>query len=249
MPAPVEIDDDPDLLLRLAELGLLAESLPSSTHGAWRLQLFEGRVALAPVEPEGSLRGAQPLFVAFSEGSMGFRLARAEHEAVVKAVRGKKRNIHTVIDGTAGMGRDAFILAAVGFEVTMVESSPWVHALLADGLDRLSADGGHDELAARLTLHFGTAEQVLPGLAADLVYLDPMFPPTESSQKTGKEMQVLHEVVGPPVGERTLLDAALQVARFKVVVKRPRRAPPLAGVRPASELPRKTSRFDVYPVP
>jgi 16S rRNA (guanine1516-N2)-methyltransferase len=45
-----------------------------------------------------------------------------------------------VIDGTAGLGKDAFVLAGLGCKVTLVERHPVVVALLADGLARAWQD-------------------------------------------------------------------------------------------------------------
>ena len=57
-------------------------------------------------------------------------------EAVAKAVGIKKEYLPDVIDATAGLGRDAFVLAALGCHVRMLERHPVVAALLDDGLQR-----------------------------------------------------------------------------------------------------------------
>ncbi len=249
MPAAVTLDATDELLERLSTLGIDPARLPAVGDDApWKLTLTDGHLSLAPHRLTGDLSDATPIWVAFDAGRMGFRLARADHEAVVKAVRGKKKNIHHVIDGTAGLGRDAFLLAAAGMTVDMVEANPWVHALLADGLAGLQDSGEFGDVGARLTLHFGATQDFLAEHTADAVYLDPMFPLRDVSQKVGKDMQVFHQVVGEPLDEAGLMDAALQAARHKVVVKRPIRAPELDGRKPASQVRKKKMRFDVYPV-
>ncbi|WP_457998882.1 class I SAM-dependent methyltransferase, partial [Klebsiella michiganensis] len=61
-------------------------------------------------------------------------------EAVAKAVGIKGDYLPDVVDATAGLGRDAFVLASVGCRVRMLERNPVVAALLDDGLARGYAD-------------------------------------------------------------------------------------------------------------
>jgi 16S rRNA (guanine1516-N2)-methyltransferase len=44
-----------------------------------------------------------------------------------------------------------------------------------------------------------------------------------------------------------LLGVALALATHRVVVKRPRKAPAIAGTQPGYALEGKSSRFDIYP--
>ena len=53
---------------------------------------------------------------------------------LAKAVGLKKGACPDVIDCTAGLGRDAFVLASLGCRVVMLERVTVVHALLNDGL-------------------------------------------------------------------------------------------------------------------
>ena len=68
-----------------------------------------------------------------------------------------------IIDATAGLGRDAFLLASLGATVTMIERSADMHALLLDGMARaLDAGGVTAEIISRMTLIHGDAIQLLP---------------------------------------------------------------------------------------
>ena len=80
------------------------------------------------------------------------------------------------------------------------------------------------------------------------VYLDPMFPARGKSAAVKQDLQWLQRLCPYPDDdeERGLLDLALSLAARKVVIKRPRRAPPLAGRAPHHVLEGKTVRFDVY---
>lgn len=41
-----------------------------------------------------------------------------------------------VLDATAGLGKDAFVLASLGCEMSLIERQPLIGALLEDGLAR-----------------------------------------------------------------------------------------------------------------
>ncbi|TBL57379.1 16S rRNA (guanine(1516)-N(2))-methyltransferase, partial [Klebsiella oxytoca] len=86
------------------------------------------------------------IYVDFVAGTMAHRrkFGGGRGEAVAKAVGIKKDYLPDVVDATAGLGRDAFVLASIGCNVRMVERHPVVAALLEDGLKRayLDADIG-----------------------------------------------------------------------------------------------------------
>lgn len=164
-----------------------------------------------------------------------------------------------LVDATAGLGRDAFLLAVCGADVTLLERQPVLALLLAGALDALA--GAHPDIARRLHLRQEDAVGYLQSLADSppearpaVVYCDPMFPPRGKSAAVGGEMQVLHRLVGETPDAGALFAAALGAATRRVVVKRPLRAAPLAAVgrehiRPSYALEGRASRFDVYLVP
>ena len=196
-------------------------------------------------------RGGGPIAVDFGSGQMRYRRRGGHNEILGRAVGvGKRQHLH-VVDATAGLGRDGFVLADSGCRVTLLERHPVVHALLADGLERArcSRDAWLAEVAARLALveqdGINWLRECEP--SPDVVYLDPMFPERKKSALVKKEMRVFQLLVGddPDAGE--LLGRARQLARYRVVVKRPARAPELAGQKPGFTLSGKSVRFDVYP--
>jgi len=79
-----------------------------------------------------------------------------------------------------------------------------------------------------------------------LIYVDPMFPHTDKSALVKKEMRVFRDVVGDDQDSAALLNAALQRAEYRVVVKRPRKAPAIVGQAPSYQLNGKSSRYDIY---
>jgi 16S rRNA (guanine1516-N2)-methyltransferase len=190
------------------------------------------------------------LTIDFVGGAVGhrFRSSGGKGQALHKAAGFTKGNIPTIIDATAGLGRDAFLLASMGAQVTLLERSPEIHALLQDALRR-AAEAGPDYAAiiARMTLIHGDAKHLLPGMQADVVVVDPMHPPRKNSALVKKEMRVLRQLVGPDPDSFELMQAALACARKRVVLKWPLRADPMPGLpRPSHQIMGKTTRYDVF---
>nr|WP_244989125.1 16S rRNA (guanine(1516)-N(2))-methyltransferase RsmJ [Pantoea cypripedii] len=192
------------------------------------------------------------IFVDFVSGAMAHRrrFGGGRGEAVAKAVGIKGDYLPDVVDATAGLGRDAFVLAALGCRVRMLERHPVVAALLEDGLRR-----GYDDpeiggwLRERLTLLHVVSQQALSEItpAPDVVYLDPMYPHRQKSAMVKKEMRVFQSLVGADEDADALLEPARRLAKKRIVVKRPDYAPPLAGVVTQSAVVTKSHRFDIYP--
>lgn len=205
-------------------------------------------------------RQSGPICVDFVAGATA-RRALGGAELIVKAVRGRSKQPLTILDATAGLGRDSFVLASRGFYVTAVERNPIVAALLADGLARAAtALDAVADIAARITLQRGETIDYLANLTAadrpDVIYLDPMFPPSQKSALVKKEMRLFQQLLHQPVSEQQcdaeqaaateLLQAARRSARVRVVVKRPAKALPLAALEPDYALSGKAVRFDIY---
>jgi 16S rRNA (guanine1516-N2)-methyltransferase len=197
-------------------------------------------------------RKAAPLCVDFLGGRQGYRLAadRVRHERLIKALGKVVDAPARVCDLTAGLGRDSALMAQAGFQVLMVERQPILHALLADGLARATGT----PLASHLTLlPLADARDLAAVLEGPFhaVFLDPMFPPRDKSAAVKQDLRWLQQLCPYPdeVEEQALLAMARSLDARKVVVKRPRRAPPLAAVVASHSLEGKTVRFDVYTSP
>lgn len=183
----------------------------------------------------------------FREMLPRLRPDRLGRELLVKAVRVRGVEEIRVFDATAGLGEDSLLLAAAGFSVTMCESDPVIAALLADGLRRAVDDPVLSGVVGRMSLVEGDSIEILPSLteAPDVVYLDPMFPARTKSAAVKKKFQLLHRLESPCADEASLMDAALAARPRKIVVKRPIKAPVLAGVRPSHSISGKAVRYDV----
>lgn len=194
----------------------------------------------------------KPLKVDFTAKALLWRLSKGGglQQPVARAVGLKSGWRPTVLDATAGLGMDAFILASLGCTVEMVERSPIVAALLADGLNRARLDERIAPIAERLSLRAGVdsitvlRDKECP--AVDVVFLDPMYPDTGRTAMPKKELLFLRRAVGDDIDAAALLAAALECAGKRVVVKRPRLAPVIAGLPPSFSQAGKSSRFDIY---
>ncbi|WP_088329673.1 class I SAM-dependent methyltransferase [Lacimicrobium sp. SS2-24] len=190
--------------------------------------------------------------VDFAAGAMNWRRHHGggKSEAVAKAVGIKGAKRPSVLDATAGLGRDAFVLASLGCHLTLLERSAVVAALLEDGLNRAATDPELcNWLPQRVRLLNTSAVSTMAdwqGQAPEVVYLDPMFPHRKKSALVKKEMRLFQQLLGPDEDADALLQPALQLAQKRVVVKRPAGAPWLNEMKPHIEMTGRANRFDIY---
>lgn len=189
-----------------------------------------------------------PVYVDFGAGATGRRGRQASirDEALARAAGLGRGWRPEIVDATAGLGRDSFILAALGCRVHAWERHPLIAALLRDGLDRAAREPALQATVARITLRQGDSSELLAGMQADVVLVDPMHPPRSKSAAVKKEMQILQHLLGQDENAPGLLASALSAARDRVVVKRPRHALPLTGPEPMHSVTGKSTRFDIY---
>ncbi|MBF0427539.1 MAG: class I SAM-dependent methyltransferase [Magnetococcales bacterium] len=191
---------------------------------------------------------SQPAYVDFSTIIARLRRQEGLKQPLARAA-GLKNGIRpNILDATPGLGRDAFVLAALGSVITMVERSRVTFALLADGMRRASEAGLPE--AGRMTLCQGDSVDFMAKIETnqrpDVIYLDPMHPERTKSALVKKEMRLLREVVGDDPDGDSLLKTALALATQRVVVKRPRLGAPLAGMTPHAVVTGKSVRYDLY---
>lgn len=216
---------DADFALQLGGEGLQFVELGPQAPGAVRVDFVEGAVA------------HRRLF----GGGTGQMIAKAV--GVQPGVRPQ------VLDATAGLGRDAFVLASLGCSMTLIERQPLIAALLEDGLARARQSAEVAPIAAQMRLLQGNAIELLSAWtdeAPQVIYLDPMFPHRDKSALVKKEMRLFRPLVGDDLDAPALLAAALALASHRVVVKRPRKAPCIEGIKPSYVLEGKSSRYDIY---
>lgn len=172
---------------------------------------------------------------------------RLLHEMLVKATKTDIEN-PIAIDATAGMGEDAFLIAANGYDVTLHEQNPVIALLLKDAIRRAKRQPALKDIVNRMHVVEGDSVDILSNRLdpVDLIYLDPMFPGRQKSGLIGKKLQLIQKMEAPCSAEDALFDAAIKAGPTKIIVKRPLKAPFLAGRKPNYSLDGKAIRYDCY---
>jgi 16S rRNA (guanine1516-N2)-methyltransferase len=241
--------DNPDMRSHLLCLGeTIPDEIPSfQAETQWMHSSIPFLLAVINGELVLRTRSGQRLSVDFLGGAMGYRARQnVRHELLVRALLGRRKGVlPTVLDATAGLGRDACLMAVLGCQVTCWERHRAVYLILKDGLER--ARRQLSELH-HLTLYFGDVALQQGISSFDVVYLDPMFPVREKSANVKKEMNLFHELVGTDQDVCELFQAVLPLARQKIIIKRPLHAAPVFSTAPTYTIKGKSSRFDVFQV-
>lgn len=191
------------------------------------------------------------LHIDLAGGRQRYRQMRAaqSREDLVRAL-GRLPRGSQVLDATAGLGRDAMVLAAWGFEVVALERHPLLAALLEDAMQRARQDEQLRETIEHIELQPDDAQAWLSRHARvfDAAVFDPMFPPRRKDALVKKEMRVLHCLLGAQADDDAphTLERLLQHVRKCVVVKRPLHAPDIGTLEPAHRVLGRSTRFDVY---
>lgn len=193
---------------------------------------------------------AAELRVDFVKGAVAHRLrfGGGRGQALAKAMGLRAGKTPMIIDATAGLGRDSFLLASLGAQVILIERSDTMHALLADGMERAAREGGEfQDIISRMTLLKGDAKDFLPELSGEAILIDPMHPPRKNSALVKQELRQVREIVGTDDDAVDLVRVALRHARNRVVLKWPAKADPMEGLRACShQICGKTTRYDVF---
>ena len=157
----------------------------------------------------------------------------------------------SLIDATAGLGKDAFVFACLGCPVTLIERSPIIAKLVEDAIQRASddedfrrfIDHGFSLIQSNAIEYFTQLDE---SSRPDVVYLDPMYPERKKSASVKKNMQILQKLLGHDEDTDKLLEAALGCAKKRVVVKRPKGSESLSVHKPDISYQSKKTRYDTY---
>lgn len=192
------------------------------------------------------------IFIDFVAGKNAHRrqFGGGRGQPLAKAIGLKKGATPTIIDATAGFGRDAFVLANLGCRITLVERNLLIATLLEDALARAKGDQDISDVMARMSVINHNAVDYLNNLEdqhqPDVVYMDPMYPSRDKSALVKKDMRLLHQLAGPDNDSEQLLTTARTIALKRVVVKRPKSAPFVGDKKPDTSIESKNTRYDVY---
>ncbi len=189
-----------------------------------------------------------PIVVDFSDKALTHRrlFLRRTRDGLVKAVHKNNQQL-SILDVTAGLGQDSFLLASLGHHVTLLERSPSIAALLKDGLERAKRQVELAPIVDRMHLIHEDSFCYLQQTKTtyDVIFCDPMFPISKKSRAVRKEMRALSQIAGSDLDAAQIVELAKKKAKLKVVVKRPRLALPLSP-NPCYSYIFKACRFDVY---
>lgn len=181
-------------------------------------------------------------------------LSGLSRQPLIRAM-GKSRGL--VVDATAGLGGDAFLVAAAGFEVVAIERSALLAEMLADEVSRVrrSASAPHRTAAGRMQVVHEDSISALADRSPSrewvraqpvAVLMDPMYPQDPSATALpAKPIRVVRAIVGDDPDQGALFDAARACGPGRIVIKRPHSAPPLVP-GPDLEFAGKLARLDVY---
>jgi len=175
------------------------------------------------------------------------RRAAQKNQALLKACNNKKNEIHSIVDLTAGWGKDSFMLASYGQSITLLEQNPLIYNCL-NYLISIAQHDNSDEVYHRLTVANQNSLVYISSKDdkfADCLYMDPMFPAHKSSARPGKDLQIL-QLLTDNLNVEELFELSLEKAKYRVVVKRPIHAKSLCDKKPDIVYKEKTIRFDVY---
>ena len=186
----------------------------------------------------------------FIEGPILHRLkyGKGRGQNLAKAVGFKFNKNRTIIDATAGLGYDAFILASLGANVTLIERSEKIYDLLKTAISEAQLYGGEiSKIVNRMNLLFGDSKDILPNIAPEVVLIDTMYKERKKSALVKSDMRLVREVVGSDSDHVELINVALNNASKRVVIKQPRYAETLDNIKGCShQILGKTIRYDVY---
>ena len=192
------------------------------------------------------------LKIDFVTGAVGHRLrfggGRGQDLAKAMGLRAGKTPM--IVDATAGLGRDSFLLASLGAQVILIERSEKMHALLVEGMNRAENEGGEfREIIGRMSLMKGDAKDLIPELSGEAILIDPMHPPRQKSALVKRELRQVREIVGADDDAADLVRIALAHAQNRVVLKWPAKADPIDGLKACThQILGKTTRYDVFMV-
>ena len=186
----------------------------------------------------------------FIEGPILHRLkyGRGRGQNLARAVGMKFNKNKNIIDATAGLGYDSFILASLGAKVTLIERSQKMHEILKKGIDEGISFGGEiEKIINRMELLFGDSKDILPKLTPEVIMIDTMYKDRKKTALVKNNMRLVREIVGPDCDNIELLKVALNCAKNRVVLKQPRYAEPIKEIRKYShQILGKTIRYDIF---
>ena len=145
----------------------------------------------------------------------------------------------TLLDCTAGYGRDSYILRLMGFNVTMIENSPVMSLLLNYALKKLKL--------LNFKMYHGNSYDYLNHSEKnyDYIYIDFMFDKLKKNSLSSKNDETLKLVSFQENNKNNLIRLAIKKSNSRVVVKEPKHS--LSDIlKPEYTIKTKLLNFNIY---
>lgn len=193
----------------------------------------------------------------FIKGNLAHRqqFGGGRGQAIAKAIGLKSGITPTVLDTTAGLAGDAFVLATLGCSLTLIERSPIIFSLIENAIERASLNESFNPILEQGftiinddSVSYISKQTEKAHTSPDVIYIDPMYPDRKKSALVKKDMQILQRLHDKDENNSELLEKALLYAKKRVVVKRPIHAEPLSDRKPNTCIKSKKTRYDIYTI-
>ena len=180
----------------------------------------------------------------YHKGQFSRRIANYQREKHLKKAIGFKSTISKkILDGTGGLGHDAFIFALLGQEVTIVEKNIGLCILIEEALNNLPNTRYFNLAKEKITILNGDSREYLDQIQDfDVIYLDPMFNSVKNVARA-KNLTFINKYLGDYDNP---LEDFLSRNYKRVVIKREIKASYGNLKEPTVSFKGSSIRFDVY---
>ena len=228
-------NNKPQALKLAAKLDITPIAAPNYIPGADIIVFFTHATEL--IVPTISTK---PFSIDFAYHLEQFAEQNLKMHPLAQAIGLKNKNL-TILDATAGFGKDTALISCLGHKVIALEQNPIMFAMLSSAEHELTNVQFINQDSCNYLMSIKTPYP-------DIIYLDPMFPSKNKHNLVKKPMQLLQAILAnTPNDNDALLTTAIQKANKKVIVKRPQTATPLANLKPDITITKSQStRYDIY---
>jgi len=180
----------------------------------------------------------------FRSGSFSNRIKNFQRESLLKKAIGYGgESSQKILDCTAGLGHDAFILALLGQYVTVVEKNKGLCILFELALESLPQTSYFQEAKERITIiNDDSASFVDKLFDYDVVYIDPMFKDRGAAGRSG-----IMSLISDYLDDFTDVSDVLIRSKFnRMVIKRQKKFKQSGNISPSFILSGKSINFHVF---
>ncbi|WP_343128592.1 class I SAM-dependent methyltransferase [Buchnera aphidicola (Kurisakia onigurumii)] len=190
-------------------------------------------------------------YIDFTNKKISYRINNRKKESLIQAIKIKNNPYPNVLDMTAGLGRDSFILAASGCHVLMLERNPIIFILLNNALHRAYKNPKIGKwVKSRIKFFFESSfniSNISFTFKPEVIYIDPMYCIKKRKSNPKKDMQFLNKIIkNTDQDSNKLIFIARNINCRKIVVKRPLNGSYIGNIKTKNSIFSKKHRFDIY---